>query len=696
MKWISNMSMKMKLVVMLMAPLLGLIYFAQNQVSDSLTKSEEMSQLNELSVLSTRISGLVHELQKERGTSAGFMGSGGKRFVAELPIQHTETDNKLAELRNMLADINPQDYGAAFQRQLSGGLRSLDQLETKRQAILNLSIKTKQAIGYYTQMNGNLLGVVGLLPNLTSEGSISSQAAAYINFLQAKERAGIERAVMSNTFARGRFANGMYRKFSTLVTEQAVYMAVFQNLATENAKNFYQQKMKDPSVGEVERMRSVAFTKSSGFRQSDFDIDPTYWFGTITSKINLLKETDDYLANSLLDATSEMEAQAVQSLYISSITGLVVLFLALFMGWWIVRGLTRLLGGEPQAMADVTQRIAEGDLAIEFNDDDKASGIYLAMRNMTKKLTEVVGGVQEVTTIVGAGSAEISAAGQQLSQGATEQAASLEEISSSMEEMAANIRQSADNAGQTTQIAQKAATDAQEGGKAVTEAVLAMKDIASKISIIEEISRQTNLLALNAAIEAARAGEHGKGFAVVASEVRKLAERSQTAASEIGELSISTVGVAEKAGQMLERLVPDIQKTAELVEEISAAAGEQDAGADEINRALQQLDQVVQQSAASSEEMASTSEQLTVQVDQLRQSMRFFKLDTPQSHADEDRMERRAIDSSGATLRAKTEKKSGRQESGSVKVKSPDRSGGIQLDMAEESSQVSNGGFVRY
>ena len=223
--------------------------------------------------------------------------------------------------------------------------------------------------------------------------------------------------------------------------------------------------------------------------------------------------------------------------------------------------------------------------------------------------------------------------------------------------------------------------------------------ITSKISIIEEISRQTNLLALNAAIEAARAGEHGKGFAVVASEVRKLAERSQTAASEIGELSISTVGVAEKAGQMLERLVPDIKKTAELVEEISAAAGEQDAGADEINRALQQLDHVVQQSAASSEEMASTSEQLTVQVDQLRQSMRFFKLDTSQSHADEDSVqgvERRAIESSGAHLRGNTEKKIGRQEPGSVKVKSPDRSGGVQLDMGEEPSQVSNGGFVRY
>jgi len=623
MKWVSNMSMKMKLVVMLLAPLLGLIYFAQVQVSDSLIKSKEMSQLNQLSVLSTRISGLVHELQKERGASAGFMGSGGKKFVTALPIQRTETDKKLIDLKSLLTDINTGDYGMAFQQQLNGGLRLLDQLQTKRRAISNLSIKTKLAIGYYTKINGNLLGVVGLLPTLSSEGSISSQAAAYVNFLLAKERAGIERAVMSNTFARDSFADGMLRKFSTLVTEQAVYMDVFQALATANAKDFYQQKMKDPSVTEVARMRSVAFTKTSG----NFGIDPVHWFKTATSKINLLKETDDYLATSLLNATSKMEAQAVQIFYVFSVTGLVVTLLALFMGWWIVRGLTALLGGEPQAMASITERIAEGNLAVSFNSDDKASGIYLAMRNMTQKLREVVSGVQDVTTVVGNGSEEISSAGQQLSQGATEQAAALEEISASMEEMAASIRHSADNAGQTTQIAQKAAADAQEGGKAVTEAVLAMKDIASKVSIIEEISYQTNLLALNAAIEAARAGEHGKGFAVVASEVRKLAERSQMAASEIGELSESTVGVAETAGLMLERLVPDIQKTAGLVEEISAAADEQGVGADEINRALQQLDQVVQQSAASSEEMAATSEQLTRQVSELRQSMQFFKLD---------------------------------------------------------------------
>jgi methyl-accepting chemotaxis protein len=195
-----------------------------------------------------------------------------------------------------------------------------------------------------------------------------------------------------------------------------------------------------------------------------------------------------------------------------------------------------------------------------------------------------------------------------------------------MEQMTSNIKQNADNAQQTEKIAVKSSEDAKEGGKAVLETTVAMKEIAGKISIIEEIARQTNLLALNAAIEAARAGEHGKGFAVVASEVRKLAERSQTAAAEINKLSASSIEVAEKAGKMLAKIVPDIQKTAELVQEISAASNEQNSGAEQINNAMQQLNQVIQQNTSASEEMASTSEELSSQADVLKETIAFFKI----------------------------------------------------------------------
>ncbi|RII30632.1 MAG: methyl-accepting chemotaxis protein [Geobacter sp.] len=305
--------------------------------------------------------------------------------------------------------------------------------------------------------------------------------------------------------------------------------------------------------------------------------------------------------------------------------GAAALVIAIFTAIFLTRGIVL-----PISVAvKVANSLAAGDLTVnvEVKSKDETGQLMESIRNMVEKLKHVVGDVIGAADNVAAGSQELSATAQQLSQGATEQAASAEEISSSMEEMTSSIKQNADNSGQTEKIAVKSAVDAKEGGKAVTETVSAMKEIATKISIIEEIARQTNLLALNAAIEAARAGEHGKGFAVVASEVRKLAERSQSAAGEISELSSRSVQVAETAGEMLSRMLPDIQKTAELVQEISASSREQDSGAEQINKAIQQLDTVIQQNASASEEMASTSEELSGQAEQLKDSISFFRID---------------------------------------------------------------------
>ncbi|MDH4164101.1 MAG: methyl-accepting chemotaxis protein [Nitrospirota bacterium] len=299
------------------------------------------------------------------------------------------------------------------------------------------------------------------------------------------------------------------------------------------------------------------------------------------------------------------------------------LILAAGIGYTLSRSITRPLA---EGVA-ISEKLAKGDLTfnIEVRSKDETGQLLGAMKTMVEKLQGVVSDVKTAADNVASGSDQLSAGAQQMSQGTTEQAASTEEASSSIEEMNATIRQNADNAMQTEKIAQKSANDAQESGKAVTDAMAAMKQIAQKITIIEEIARQTNLLALNAAIEAARAGEHGKGFAVVASEVRKLAERSQTAAAEISDLSGSSVEVAERAGTMLAKLVPDIQKTAELVQEISASSKEQAGGADQINGAIQQLNQVVQQNAGAAEEMASTAEELSSQADQLQSTISFFK-----------------------------------------------------------------------
>jgi len=282
-----------------------------------------------------------------------------------------------------------------------------------------------------------------------------------------------------------------------------------------------------------------------------------------------------------------------------------------------------------QSMRDITgvaEKISQGDLSVTTKRRSDVDSLGIALETMLEKLRDVIANANVSANGVAEGAQAMSATAEQLSEGSTEQAAAAEQASASMEEMSANIRQSADNAAQTEKIATQSAKEAADSGKAVDEAVRAMKTIAEKINIIQEIARQTDLLALNAAVEAARAGQHGKGFAVVASEVRKLAERSQQAAGEISELSGKTVEVSQKAGEMLAALVPSIQRTADLVQEISAATREQNVGAEQINEAIRELDTVIQQNASASTEAASVSEQLASQSEQLRGVISFFRL----------------------------------------------------------------------
>ncbi|RII28338.1 MAG: methyl-accepting chemotaxis protein [Geobacter sp.] len=339
----------------------------------------------------------------------------------------------------------------------------------------------------------------------------------------------------------------------------------------------------------------------------------------------LVKYEEDQIIASYTDAGKVYQSTRTMNL----VTACAAMLVCILISFLITRSVT----GPLRDAVQVANRLADGDLTatVTPNGRDEAALLLAAMQNMVAKLREIVGEVKSAADNVAAGSQQLSSSAEEMSQGASEQAAAAEEASSSMEQMTSNIRQNADNAMQTEKIAVKSAESARDGGKAVIETVGAMKEIANKISIIEEIARQTNLLALNAAIEAARAGEHGKGFAVVASEVRKLAERSQKAAAEISELSASSVSVAETAGDLLGRIVPDIQRTAELVQEINASSREQDLGAEQINKAIQQLDQVIQQNASASEEMASTAEELSSQSEQLQNTIAFFRVDNRES-----------------------------------------------------------------
>jgi methyl-accepting chemotaxis protein len=350
----------------------------------------------------------------------------------------------------------------------------------------------------------------------------------------------------------------------------------------------------------------------------------------LTSKISELIDVQLLLSKNLNEEGDVLYSDTKMITYSLIIIGIV---LAGLIAIFITNGIVKELGGEPSEIRAIAEEISNGNLSLKFDAQRKRIGIYGATVQLSEQLkviiTKIVEGAENVTSA----SLQMSSTSQQMSQGTQEQAASAEEISSSMEQMASNIQQNTDNAQQTEKIAIKASEDMKEGNAAVAQAVESLKKIAEKIGIVGEIARQTNLLALNAAVEAARAGDHGKGFAVVAAEVRKLAERSQAAAEEINGLSSSSVAVADRSGRLLEQIVPNIQNTAKLVQEIAASSSEQNSGANQINNAIQQFNQVIQQNAAGAEEIASSSEELSAQAESLKDTVSFFQLDQQQTRS---------------------------------------------------------------
>lgn len=399
-------------------------------------------------------------------------------------------------------------------------------------------------------------------------------------------------------------------------------------------------------------------------------------------------------------AEMESRQQILSTLALISliVVALVIIGLVVFMLRTVLR---RILGGEPSELAEKNWEISRGNLttSVEVRDGDTVS-LAASMKSMIESLVEIVRPVSDAGTNVSGSSNQISQSSQQLSKSTAEQASSIEQVSSSVEELSAGIKQNADNATETEKIAKKAAEDATESGNAVQQTVDAMNQIAEKNEIVGELARQTNLLALNAAIEAARAGEQGKGFAVVASEVRKLAERSQTAAGEIGDLTKSSVDVSNHAGEMLRELVPGIQKTAELVQEISAASREQSGGLAQIESAVQQINETTQTGASSAEELASMSEELAAQAESLEETIAFFTIDNTEAGGMQKRAGMAGRNGNGnsatSTARFAAEHRGGDQSRSSGSANTPTSTARAITDKGNRKSSAGSRGIKLY
>ena len=634
---LSNLTIRAKLMLMLVAPVAGLLYFSIYGITDRWQTSEGMADVQVLSELAVNVSTLVHETQKERGMTAGYLGSKGVKFASELPGQRSQTDQKARTLRAFVAEFDASRFHGEVGSTLRAAMSELDRIADRRRAITAMSISGADAIGYYTNMNARMLDTVAQVAKATDNGDIARELTAYVNFLQSKERAGVERAVLTNTFARDNFSTGMFAKFTTLVNAQDTYNNVFLALATDEAKSAFRSRMGNAVVAEVQGMRDIAMAKAA---DGNFGVDPNRWFSSITTKINLLKEVENELSDTLNAHAAALQGEARRQLGAFVVLALVAMGISVVLTILMIRAINGPLNNALVALKDIAE--GEGDLTrrLNVNGRDEIAQLARAFNQFTEKIELVVIRITEAAGAINLSSREISTGNTDLSQRTEEQASSLEETASSMEEMTATVKQNADNAIQAKELVGQARDLAEKGGAVVNDTVVAMGEInefsgkiGDIIGVIDEIAFQTNLLALNAAVEAARAGEAGRGFAVVASEVRNLAQRSSGAAKEISNLIKTSVekvkagsALVDNSGKALKEIVESVGKVTSIVTEIAGASQEQSTGIDQVGAAIRQMDDMTQQNAALVEESSASSEAMTEQAEHLAELMAQFKV----------------------------------------------------------------------
>ncbi|MGM0701207.1 MAG: methyl-accepting chemotaxis protein [Pseudomonadota bacterium] len=637
MHFLHNISIGYKILLALILPLLAMGGFAGLQLLERQSVVTDMGQLHGLTRLALTAGDLVHELQRERGGTAIFIGTQGDQFVSELQEQREQTDQRVALFQERLQALSDAIGDAQTQQLIEGVQDGLSGMAALRRQVDELSIKAEQASGKYTELNTELISIVGQLSHATDEAQTTRSLAAYYSLLRAKELAGIERARLSLAFGRDRIDSNEYQHFVSLIGAQEAQLDTFRILATSAQRVLLREALAEAPIERLEGLREMVLHSES---RRAFGVNPEVWFEQQSVKIDRLKKVEDDLADSVLISVQALRNAAKQDLVINGVIAGSVAVLVVLVAALIGRGTVLRLRQTALAMreiaegdGDLTRRLSVthhdeiGTLAIQFN--------AFASR-MQELLLEVKGSAQRVHVAA----EEIARGSESLAARTEQEASSLQETSTSMEQITVTVNHSAESARQASDMALSTAEVARKGEAAMEEVEGTMKDINSSaariaeiITLIDNIAFQTNILALNASVEAARASEHGRGFAVVAQEVRMLASRSADAAREIRQLIEASVGhtrrgeqIVQNAGTTMQEIVHSVERVNAAIAEISAGAREQSVGIGQVNQAVNELDGSTQRNVALVEQTSSAAAEMREESEHLNALMGGFVL----------------------------------------------------------------------